>query len=104
MKRVHSNESLAEIGHLRNLLEQSGIACTVKNDQLCGALGEIPFLECMPELWVLSDADTPAALQVIEDFSTAASSAPAWKCRACGEINEGQFSACWQCAQADERS
>jgi hypothetical protein len=57
----------------------------------------------MPELWVLSDADTPKALQVIEEFGAAASAAP-WKCRACGEINEGQFSACWQCALADEHS
>jgi hypothetical protein len=103
MKRVHSSESLAEIGHLRNLLEQSGIPCAVKNDQLCGALGEIPFLECMPELWVLRDGDTPEALQVIEQFGAAAASAVPWKCHTCGETNEGQFAACWQCARADGR-
>ena len=104
MKRVHASESLAEIGHLRNLLEQSGIACAVKNEQLCGALGEIPFLECLPELWVLDDGVVPDALRVIADFNAAVISVGAWQCPACSEANEGQFAACWRCGQADERA
>jgi hypothetical protein len=102
MKRVHASESLAEIGHLKNLLEHSGIACMVKNDQLCGALGEIPFLECLPELWVLEDGAAPLALRVIEDFGVAVGPVTAWRC-ACGETNEGQFALCWHCGRADER-
>ena len=61
MKRLITHESLAHIGHLKNLLEHSGIVCVIRNDQLSGGLGEIPFLECLPELWVVRDQDLPRA-------------------------------------------
>lgn len=102
MKRVYSSESLPEIGHLKNILEQAGIACLVKNEQLSGGLGEIPFLECLPELWVLHDADLPRARRLIEQLKESVT-APAWQCRVCGNRNEGQFAACWSCGAADER-
>ena len=57
MKRLITHESLAHIGHLKNLLEHSGIVCVIRNDQLSGGLGEIPFLECLPVLWVVRDQD-----------------------------------------------
>jgi hypothetical protein len=81
VKRLTSNESIAYLGHLKNLLEQSGIGCVIKNEQLSGGLGEIPFLECLPELWVVHDS------QLAE---------------ACGETNEGQFAACWHCGRVDD--
>ena len=59
MKRLITHESLAHIGHLKNLLEHSGIVCVIRNDQLSGGLGEIPFLECLPELWVVRAQDLP---------------------------------------------
>ena len=102
MKRLISHESLAHVGHLRNLLEHSGIACVVRNEQLSGGLGEIPFLECLPELWVLRDEDLAKAQALIGDMDTADASRGPWRCRRCGESNEGQFAACWQCGAADE--
>ena len=57
MRKVHTAESIIEIAHLRNLLEAAGIACYVRNERLGGALGEIPFVECWPELWVLRNGD-----------------------------------------------
>ena len=103
MKRVARHESLAFLGHLRNLLEQSGIDCMIKNEQLSGGLGEIPFLECQPELWVLRDEQARSAEALLGEIQQAAASAPAWTCSACGESNEGQFAACWACGRADER-
>jgi len=100
VKRVATSESLAEIGHYRNVLEQAGIACVVKNEQLSGALGEIPFLECLPELWVREDADLARALDAIAT-ATADVGARPWRCARCGESNEGQFAACWRCGAAD---
>lgn len=100
MKRVFSSESLAEVGHFRNLLEQAGIPCLIKNEQLSGALGEIPFLECLPELWVLRDEEAQRARRLI-DQQREPVVAPEWHCRRCGEQNEGQFAACWRCGAAD---
>ena len=102
MKRLYSHESLAHVGHVRNLLEQSGIDCFVKNEQLSGGLGEIPFLECLPELWILRDADLRRAQALLEAIEQPGASRAHWRCRQCGERNEGQFAACWQCGAADE--
>ena len=103
MKRLASHESIAYLGHIKNLLEQSGISCLIKNEQLSGGLGEIPFLECLPELWIVRDAQLAEAQALLEELERTSPSAPAWRCSACGESNEGQFAACWHCGQADDR-
>ena len=100
MKRVTRAWSLAEIGHFRNVLEQSGVECYIKNEQLAGALGDVPFLECQPELWVLNDADLPRAERLIAELKRPAVG-KAWRCRHCGEDNEAEFGACWSCGQPD---
>jgi hypothetical protein len=103
MKRVLASESLADIGPLKNLLEQAGIDCLVRNEQLSGGLGEIPFLECLPELWVLDDARLPEAqLLLAQESAEAAVTAP-WRCPRCAEQNEGQFAICWYCGTADRQ-
>ena len=101
MKRLASHESLAYLGHLRNVLEQADIACLIKNEQLSGGLGEIPFLECLPELWVLRDEQVERALQLLAELQSAAADGPAWMCAHCGERNESQFGVCWRCGSAD---
>ncbi|HEY5665083.1 MAG TPA: DUF2007 domain-containing protein [Gammaproteobacteria bacterium] len=100
MKRIATAESLAEIGHWRNVLEQNGIGCMVKNEQLSGALGEVPFLECLPELWVLRDADLDRAERLIAELRQEAVTGDSWRCSKCSEENEAQFAACWNCGRA----
>ena len=101
MKRLIAHESLAHVSHLKNLLEQAGIACVVRNDQLSGGLGEIPFLDCLPELWVVRDQDLPRAEAVLGAVQAAPPSREDWRCSRCGESNEGQFAACWRCGAPD---
>lgn len=101
MKRLITHESLAHVGHLKNVLEQSGIACVIRNDQLSGGLGEIPFLDCLPELWVLRDQDLARAEALLEAAARAPEQRGDWRCRACNEVNEGQFAVCWQCGAPD---
>lgn len=103
MKLAFRSDSLGEVHHLKNVLEQEGIACIVKNELLRGGLGEIPFLDCMPELWVLDDGALPRALELLERELEPAEGRP-WRCRRCGERNEGQFAVCWKCETADERA
>ena len=78
MKRVATSESLAEIVHFRNVLEQQGIRCFIKNEQLSGALGEVPFLECLPELWVLADTEFAQAESLLSDLRREGSGGHSW--------------------------
>ena len=102
MRKVHTAESVIEIAHLRNLLESEGIPCEVRNDRLGGVVGEIPFVECWPQLWVRDAGDVLRARGLIETALRPATAAEAWTCPGCGERIEPQFAQCWQCAAAQE--
>jgi hypothetical protein len=100
MRKVHTSESMVEIAHLRNLLESAGIACLVRNERLAGALGEIPFVECWPELWVRQPGQALRARGLIEEALQPAEAAEPWTCPGCGESIEAQFGQCWSCGSA----
>ena len=97
MCKIHTAESLIEIAHLRNVLVASGIACQIRNDRLMGALGEIPFVDCWPELWLEDERDALTAKGLIDGELKPAAPSADWTCPACGETIEGQFSDCWRC-------
>ncbi len=103
MRKVHTADSIVEIAHLRNLLEAAGIACLVRNENLGSVLGEIPFVECWPELWVVRNGEALRARGIVEDFrrSSPAPEGPRWRCARCGELAEPQFDACWRCTDAE---
>jgi hypothetical protein len=102
MKRVWSGSALHDTAHLQNLLEQLGIGCFIKNRDLAGGLGDLPFLDCSPELWVLCDEQADQATAALRDALRPAPGAAglAWRCRHCSEDNEAQFTACWSCGHA----
>lgn len=105
MKRVYSGGTLADVAHVQNLLEHAGIRSFLKNVNLGGALGDLPFLDCAPELWVLVDGDAERAERVIREAlrgAPATGGAP-WRCARCGEQNEPQFGACWSCGAAAQQ-
>ena len=98
MKKVTSADSLVTINHYKNLLVSEGIAAFIRNEHLGGILGEMPFQEVWPELWVENDLDYDRALQLIDSHSLLSESpSTAWQCGNCEAENEGQFAACWKC-------
>jgi hypothetical protein len=103
MKRVLSGNSLPDTTHFKNVLEQSGIECLVKNRELGGGIGDLPVFDCAPELWVLDDARAAQAEALIRDSLRTTVRGTPWRCAACGEDNEPQFGACWRCGRADAR-
>ena len=97
MEKLLSHQSVTHLGYLRSVLEDAGIACLIKNERLAGALGEIPFLECWPELWVVDKDCRRRAEQLIAAAQAEAEPGEPWQCSNCGETVEGLFAACWQC-------
>jgi DNA-directed RNA polymerase subunit RPC12/RpoP len=98
MKKVYSSDSFFLIGHLRELLEHHHITCIAKNEFLLGGAGELPPTECWPELWITEDFQYEKARELVEGFLASSPEAGSeWRCPACGEGIEGQFSACWRC-------
>ncbi len=101
MKKLHTFTlaDRAQASLLKELLEGEGVKCILRNEQLFAALGEIPFLECLPELWVVDDEVWPRARLLLDNWLKDEKNLAAWRCTACGEQLEGQFGACWKCGK-----
>lgn len=99
MKKLTSSESLVTIHHWKNILESEGIACLLRNEHLGSVMGEVPFVEVWPQLWIVNDLDYDRAAQLLSDDAKLESPMEPWQCRFCGETNEGQFAACWSCSK-----
>lgn len=101
MRKLVTCKNMAQAGLLEGLLTGSGIACEIRGEYLSMALGELPFTECYPELWVAGDEDFKRAQAVLAQWGSADDQPQAsWICQGCGEENEGQFGSCWRCGRA----
>ena len=96
MKKVYSADSLPMAGYVQSMLESYDIECILKNQNLSGAMGELPPIECWPEVWVINDFDYKQAMQIVNSAFHSVTNPGNWLCK-CGETIEGQFSACWSC-------
>jgi len=97
MRLVHTTDSITMAWHIKNILEQHDIICTVKNDKLYSVSGEVPFTECWPEVWV-KELDFDRSLRLInESKSKVSANAKDWVCVGCAESNEANFEICWNC-------
>lgn len=86
-------------GYIMSLLESCNINCIIKNQLLAGAIGEIPPIECWPEVWIMDDEDYDDAMEIVDSvIQNQADSKMLWKCT-CGETIEGQFDTCWSCGK-----
>ncbi len=104
MKKLTSAASLITISHYRNLLASEGIPAFIRNEHLGSIIGEIPFQEVWPELWVRNDLDYDRALQLLDQANLASESPESpWRCGQCGTENEGQFAACWHCGESPDQ-
>ncbi len=102
MKKLTSHASLVTINHYKNILEAEGIRAELRNQHLGSIVGDMPFVEVWPELWVVNDLDFDRAKQLIDGTALDESPSDPWRCPKCQEENEGQFAACWNCGASVE--
>jgi hypothetical protein len=100
MKRVYSAKDPLMVGHLRNVLVLHGIQCVTRKLDLTAAAGELPPVECWPELWIIDDEQLAEAQAILKKtLAPVEAVRKLWECSACGEQIEGQFSECWKCGR-----
>jgi len=108
MKYVFTSSSMLERGNietLKTLLENDGIPCWIKNENLSTPTGEISIQECFPEIWILNDEDYPKAYEMVKAWrNSPVETHDEWLCSDCGETIEGQFTACWKCGRQREEA
>lgn len=99
MKRVHIAPTLLDAQLAADALSSLGIVTHIFNANVAGALGEVPFMQAQPEIWVDDDAQAPRAREALAGLRDAPLREEK-PCPACGETNPGNFMSCWQCGSA----
>lgn len=102
--KVFEDFDIALVGHYQSVLESNGIATFMKNRFGTSGSGELPFVEVVPQLWVLNDADEKNARALIRDLHEPGEKTQRenWVCPECGTILEAAFTHCWKCAAATD--
>lgn len=104
MKKVYSTEILANAWNIKNVLEQHDIEAVVKNEKLFSVSGELPFLECLPEVWVKPLYFVRAQQIIAELEDSSEELGPDWLCTVCNASNLSNYFACWNCENSYENS
>jgi len=100
MIKVFEDFDITLVGHYQSVLEANEITTFLKNQFGTSGAGELPFVEVVPQLWVLNDEDIERAKDLIEDLQSAhiPDNAEAWACIKCGTPQEAAFTHCWKCS------
>ena len=87
------------VGYFQSILEEEGIRTTIKNYGTSAVMGEIPFTEVYPELWVLDDGEFERAMGLVRaELDAPPPPATAeWTCPKCGSTVDAGFTECWKC-------
>jgi hypothetical protein len=98
MKELFRERDFSRVGYCQSILEASGIATVIRNEQLTG-LTEFPIPDFFPALCVVNDEDHGRAIAILRDHLAADASAAdeEVECGTCGEQNPGNFEVCWNC-------
>ncbi len=99
MKRVYIAPTLLDAQLAVDALASLGIVTHIFNANAAGALGEVPFMQAQPEVWVDDDAQATSAREALAGLDNALPRADKI-CPECGEHNPGNFLSCWQCGRA----
>ncbi len=97
MERLYSAANLPEAYLIRDLLAEVGVRTQILNENAQGGVGEIPFTETYPEIWVERKNDMERARRVITEYESRSVSAGYVDCPRCGEQNPENFETCWHC-------
>lgn len=99
MIKVYEDFNFSRVGQVQSLLEANGIRTFLRNEFGSSVVGELPFVEVIPQLFVLERTDVERAMSLIETEMGGNEPGEDWVCPDCGAAVDGHFSSCWKCAE-----
>ena len=84
MIKVFEDFDITLVGHYQSVLESHEIATFMKNQFGTSGAGELPFVEVVPQLWVLNENDVEQAKNLIKELQSAPTQedSESWMCKA----------------------
>ena len=96
MKKLYVAGDIIEAQLLNSLLKAQGISSLIKNEGLQSGVGELPFVEMWPEVWIIEPKDWFSATCVLKSLKPP-DTFEDWICGRCSVPNPGTFETCWSC-------
>ena len=97
MIKVFEDFDFTRVGQMQSLLDSHGIKTFIRNEYGSSVVGELPFVEVIPQLFVLEEKDVDRAKELLNLDVPKAETVEDWVCPECGVDVEGNFSRCWKC-------
>jgi len=100
MIKVFEDFDISLVGYYQSILEANGIETFLKNQFGTSGAGELPFIEVIPQIWVLDEGDVDQARALIVELRNTDNivNPSPWDCKECGEPQEPAFTHCWKCS------
>jgi Putative prokaryotic signal transducing protein len=95
--KVFENFDFSRVGQMQSLLEAHGIETFIRNQYGSSVMGEVPFVEVVPQLFVLEERDLAQALELLKLDLPSAAEGGDWVCQECGVDVDANFNRCWKC-------
>ena len=95
MLRLTQAPNLAMATLWADALQVEGIAASVQREFLAGVAGQLPPDQCLPEVWIRHPTQEARARELLYHLQNVPQHR--WLCT-CGELVEGGFEQCWNCA------
>jgi hypothetical protein len=95
MQRVARAPNIAIAQLWVDVLRDQRIEASVQRYFLSSIAGDLPPDQCLPEIWVMDDAQLDAARQHLDALQHLPQRH--WVCSACAETIDGGFEQCWNC-------
>ncbi|WP_375750292.1 DUF2007 domain-containing protein [Vibrio sp. HN007] len=99
--KIYSAKNPTEAHIVSELLKSENIPAEVRGEGIFGLKGELPLTDDTdPYVWISDTSQADEAHEIVNSFKQQSLNTDTeWSCQQCGEKNEGQFGACWQCGQ-----
>jgi hypothetical protein len=85
---------------LRHLLATHGIKAHVFNENMQGAVGEVPVDTALPQVWIDDERDETRARSLLRQHEVDRNREGSHFCRQCKEENPATFELCWNCGSS----
>lgn len=96
MVLIHLAHDIQQANLILHYLEQNSIKAIILNQYTQGALGQLPFTQAYPEIWVEEIVASKAKI-LIENFEKIPLNNNTVFCNKCNEVNPENFETCWSC-------
>lgn len=101
MTPLYLAHDLADAQFLADRLENASISVFVRNRELQGMLGELPY-SLRPEVCILDERDLARAEVIKAEYERIRATplvGEERRCEACGELSPPNFEVCWRCRE-----